>query len=207
VKPAALMLCICLAATARAAPATPASKQQAKLHFERGNQLYSDGQYDQAIDELEAGYALDPRPDFLYALGQAERKRGRCAAAVRWYDAYLDTGPTPQRREAAQLQIDRCKEEQAATPPAATAPAPAPAPIAAPPVAAAPAATTTAPPAVAAPHRTPIYERWWLWTTVVGVVAVGVGVGVGVALALEKPSFDPTLPDLNIGRAALGVRF
>jgi tetratricopeptide (TPR) repeat protein len=33
--------------------------------------------------------------------------------------------------------------------------------------------------------RTPIYRRWWLWTTLVGVaavVAIGVGVGVGVGL-------------------------
>src|SRR5258708_17901038 len=90
---------------------------------------------DNASDELWARYAFDPRPDLCYALGQAERKRGNCKAAVGWYQRYVDSGPSAQRTVATLVQIDRCKQEMAAAaaPPSATAPQPTPPPVQPPP--------------------------------------------------------------------------
>lgn len=191
---------------ARAQP-SPRGRLEANSYFERGNRLYQRGQYPEAVTELKAGYALDPRPEFLYALGQAERKRGDCKAAIAYYQAFVDSGPSPQRTVAVLVQIDRCKQELTAAAPAAppvveplVAP-PAPAPAIAP--APAPAGVASA---QAAPERKPLYRRWWLWTVVGGVVVVGAGVGVAVALASQRSSFNGTLPDLVIGKAAL-VRF
>jgi hypothetical protein len=206
-----------LAGVARAEPAAHARSEAAR-RLTLGNRLYQEGRYAEAIDELKAGLALDPLPDFLYALGQAERKRGDCRAAVGYYQRFLETGPSSQRAVAVLVQIDRCKQEQAATTAPVAPPPPEPppaAPVASPPVAA---PTTTAPsvtPAPTAPSvtlsatatwspqkRTPVYRplwrRWWLWTAIVGVAAAGVGVGLGVGLS--QKSFSSTLPDLVAGK-------
>lgn len=178
-----------------------AQKGDARSHLVHGDQLYRDGQYAEAIDELKAGFAIEPLPDFLYALGQAERKRGDCRAAIAYYQRFLDTKPSSQRAVAALMQIDRCKEEMAAAP-ATTAPAPtaapSPEPVApattAPAPTAAPVVSATAEKQPAASERR-AYKKWWVWT-IVGVAAAGVGVGLGVGLT--QKSFSPTLPDLVI---------
>jgi len=212
-------------AVARGEPSSRAAAE-ARRHLERGNALYQHGRYDDAIRELLAGYGVDPRPDFLYALGQAERKRGDCKAAIGYYQRYVDSGQSPQRTVAVLVQIDRCKQELAAAPvtppskpPAATS-EPATPPSDAPPETTPPAsATAAAPPEAAAPaplaaapvepaaHASrdarPVYKRWWLWT-IVGVAAAGAAVGLGVGLTQQR-SFNSTLPDLVAGNAA--VRF
>jgi hypothetical protein len=222
----AIVIAVIVVAFAIAAHAQSASRvAEAKRHLDAGNKLYLDGRYDDAVRELRAGYAIDARPDFLYALGQAERKRGDCKAAVRYYQAFVDTGQSPQRTVAVLVQIDRCKQELAAAPatpqPSQSPPPPvaveAPSqspplqsplpPVAAPPVAESPPASPP-PVADAAPSTHPssstkIYKRWWLWT-IVGVAAAGAAVGLGVGLT-QQHSFDSTLPDLVVTKAT--VRF
>ena len=207
------------------AAATARPSKSATDHRVRGSRLSTEGRYDEAIAELKAGYALDPRPDFLYALGQAERKRGDCKAAIAWYDRYVATGPSSQRTVATLMQVDRCKQELAAAtsstttrppptaaepiePPAATEPsqASAPPPSSETAPSAATAAARAAPATETPAGRTPVYKRWWLWTAVAVVVAGGVGAGVAIALT-QQPSFHSTLPDLTWTRATVGVRF
>jgi hypothetical protein len=216
---------VALAARGQAQPATPKERAQAKVHFDRGNQLYQQGRFADAIDELKSGYALDPRPDILYALGQAERKRGDCKAAIRYYEQFVDSGVSAQRAQAVKLQIDRCQKELAtsapASPPVETSPPP-PAPVTPEPPARPtpppkpvqsaqpappenPTAATTS--AARAPEKppTPAHRRWWVWTLVGGAVAVGVGVGLGVGLTQRGSSFSPTLPDLVAPATAAAV--
>ena len=104
----AIALALVVVAFAVAARAQSGNRAaEAKRRLDAGNKLYLEGRYDDAVRELRAGYALDARPDFLYALGQAERKRGDCKAAVRYYQAFVDTGQSPQRTVAVLVQIDR----------------------------------------------------------------------------------------------------
>jgi len=116
---------VAASAVARGEPSSRAAAE-ARRHLERGNALYQHGRYDDAIRELLAGYGVDPRPDFLYALGQAERKRGDCKAAIGYYQRYVDSGQSPQRTVAVLVQIDRCKQELAAASPPPSTPAPPP---------------------------------------------------------------------------------
>jgi tetratricopeptide (TPR) repeat protein len=104
-----------LVGTARAdepAAPPPPMAPEAKAHFDRGIQLYQEGRFDEAVAELEAGRAIDPRPEFLYSLGQSERKRGDCKRAIEYLQAYLAAVPSLKSSGAVHILIDRCVEEQ-----------------------------------------------------------------------------------------------
>jgi hypothetical protein len=77
-------------------------------HLRRGIEFYAEKQYELAIVEFRAGYALDPRPDFLFALAQAERLSGDCPSAVVYYRRYLTTNPGTNQAEAARVNMRRC---------------------------------------------------------------------------------------------------
>ncbi len=128
-----------------------------------------------AIAELERGYAIDPKPVFLYARAQAERLSGDCEHAIDHYQAFLDQSPAPEREAAARANLARCKDELAAkAPPPAPTPTPAvtPAPTPAP----APAPVRTAPPKLPPREEAPWYtDALGDVMTGAGVVALGVG--------------------------------
>jgi tetratricopeptide (TPR) repeat protein len=96
-----------------AAPPPPMAPE-AKAHFDRGIELYQQGRFDEAVAELEAGRAIDPRPEFLYSLGQSERKRGDCKRAIEHFQAYLAAVPSLKSSGAVHILIDRCVEDQLA---------------------------------------------------------------------------------------------
>ena len=98
-------LCL-LTGPARAEPDDRA--RRADEHWARGQALYAEGRYEPALIEFRLGRALDPRPEFLYAMGQAERQLGRCSEAIAHFRAYLAEVTSPTQREAADLQIARC---------------------------------------------------------------------------------------------------
>jgi hypothetical protein len=61
----------------------------------------------------------------LYALGQAQRMKGDCRAAVASYRAYLRTSPPERAAAPARQNLERCERELAAPPPPTTPPPPA----------------------------------------------------------------------------------
>lgn len=84
-----------------AAHAAPAIKSEAKAKLTKGGELYKQGRYDDAVSEFLTGYSIDPAPVFLYALGQAERKKGDCAKANEYYKSFLQTSPGAAQAQAA----------------------------------------------------------------------------------------------------------
>ena len=119
------VILVVAAASASAQPAGATLKPAARVHFTRGLKLYERKQYDAAVEELEAGLAVDPQPELLYSLGQAERRRGRCDRAIERYQACLALLQEPAAAAAVRLQIERCRAEQPKPPEASPAPAPA----------------------------------------------------------------------------------
>jgi len=77
-------------------------------HLRRGIEFYAEKQYELAIVEFRAGFALDPRRDFLFALAQAERLSGDCPTAVIYYKRFVQTNPSDHQREAARVNMKRC---------------------------------------------------------------------------------------------------
>lgn len=100
-------------AAAHALPTDP----EAKAHLDRGNAAFGKGDFDTAVEEYKKGYAKQDDPAFLYTWAQAERKRGRCAAAVKLYKRYIATNPPEMSAEAARDGIVSCAEALAADDP------------------------------------------------------------------------------------------
>jgi tetratricopeptide (TPR) repeat protein len=84
---------------------------------------YEAGDFGGAMEAFDAGYAVEPRPAFLFAAAQAARRSGDCRRAIGYYDRFLAGDPSESQAEAAREQRDRCAE--------ILPPEPAPAPVAA----------------------------------------------------------------------------
>jgi hypothetical protein len=100
-------------------------------HYDKGMIFYNIQDWPSAIRELKAAYEGDPRPDYLYALAQAERLSGDCASAILTYRAF-GRQATGAPAAAAEGFIHVCEEKQkeketAALAAAAAAAAPPPA--------------------------------------------------------------------------------
>jgi hypothetical protein len=142
----------CLAALVFAPVAALAgNKDDARAHIAKATRAHKDGRYAEARVELQAAYALDPRPDLLYALGQVDAKLGNCRDAIVHFKRFAATQRDPRVARVVDQAIAAC------TPAPEPAPAPA-APDRAPSVAAAP---PSAPPPIATPaavQRSPWYR-------------------------------------------------
>jgi tetratricopeptide (TPR) repeat protein len=114
----ALAILMALASAPAFAESAPPMKPEARAHLVRGLEHYEKGRFAEAVSEFLAGQAIDPQPEFRYALGQAERKRGRCAEAIVYYQSYLDTRPSAVQAATARQNIERCKATASELPPA-----------------------------------------------------------------------------------------
>lgn len=133
------------------------AKSDAQVHIDEATKLFENGKSAEAIVHLKDAFALDPRPEILYALGQAHAALGQCENAKTFYARYSDASPGDAMlaRDAA----NACKE--------------------APPV-------VTPPVVVEPPKPTPppvVYQRWHSDT--LGLVIAGAGLVVMGAGAFE----------------------
>ncbi|HUH05819.1 MAG TPA: hypothetical protein VML75_27710 [Kofleriaceae bacterium] len=177
-------------------------------HLQRGIEFYAEKQYELAIVEFRAGFALDPRAEFLFALAQAERLSGDCPTAVVYYQRFLETRPEPGQAEAARVNARRCERALESGPggrPHETTERA---------LDGAEAAGAAEPPAVVAPgvardgeHRSGWY-RDPLGGALIGGSAVGLGLGVGFLVAKSSAesaaasagSYDDYVSDLDRAR-------
>jgi hypothetical protein len=139
-----------------------------KLGLER----YESGDFKGAVDAFLVGNGIDPRPAFLFAIAQAERRRGNCKASVVYYQRFLATGPAEEQAAAARQQKHRCEG-------ALIASAPRPEPVPEPPPKPAPAPPPPPPPAALPWWHDPIADA-----ALGGTVLLGVG-GIGLFVAAE----------------------
>jgi tetratricopeptide (TPR) repeat protein len=181
-------------------PAPLEAKRAAQAHLDRGNELFTHDDFQGALTEFEAAFALYPSPKLQLNLGQCERALGHGAAARAHFQRFLDDAGdvSPALRAEAERYLAEERTDEDATPATPTAaqlappaPEPAPSPIAPLPLAPAvpgaavpmPQASLVAPPATAA---RPVYRRWWFWAAA-GVVAAGAALAI---FELTRPA-DP----------------
>jgi tetratricopeptide (TPR) repeat protein len=101
------------------AAAEPTREELAQRHVDAATVAHDAGRLADATTELTTAYALDPRPELLYAIGQVETKAGNCGLAIAYYNRYLAT--KPESPEAGREAIATCKRTQPLSRPIAAA--------------------------------------------------------------------------------------
>jgi hypothetical protein len=163
-----------LLAAARPAQAeAPASHEpEGPMHpaaqalYDRALAAFGAHDYASAIRDTEAGYALDPRREFLFTEAQAKRLSGDCRGAVVLYQRFLTTQPPALQVDATHIALARCAQELATRPPLVV--------------------VTPAPP----PPRPPAPRWWrdpWGWSlSAAGLAGLGLGLGWFVAAEVAR---------------------
>ena len=134
-------------------------RPEAAALYTRGLERFAARDYPAAIADLEAGYKIEPRREFLFSLGQAKRLAGDCKGAVALYQRFLATNPPAVQANATQIALGRCAQHLAEHPEVLVV-------------------EPTPPP----PPPPPPPPKWWHdpWgATLTGAGAVGVAVGIG----------------------------
>lgn len=162
---------------------------RAQRHLDAGLADFQKGAYAAALLEFEAGYALDARPAFLYAMAQAHRMQGDCATAIALYERFLVSQPPPS---AAQVAATRANIERCGGAPQLEAEDPA--------------ATIVIEEAPATAPATPRAERK-RWSpvdlTLVGAGALSLGLGVAFVVASYSDEEDASMAFTYRDHAAL----
>jgi hypothetical protein len=105
---ATLVLALSLAVTAAPARAAGdnASRDAAK-HFQRGVDLYNDGDFRGALVEFRKAYSVWPRANVLYDIGQTEYQLLDYASALKTMERYLaETGPNAAHRSEVESTVE-----------------------------------------------------------------------------------------------------
>ncbi len=130
-----ILVLVAVLVAAGAVHAKPAAKRaDAQRHYDAAIAHYKAGEYDPAVEEFEAGYALRPEPQYLFNLGQASRLGHHSDKALDYYKQYLAALPEAPNRAAVEqriaevqkeLEAARPKPEPVVAPPPERTPAPA----------------------------------------------------------------------------------
>lgn len=137
--------------------------------YDRGLARYAAHDYPGAIADFQAGYAIEPRREFLFAEGQARRLAGDCKGAIALYQRFLATSPPAVQVNATQIALGRCAQLLAERPEVVMVQPPRPPP----------------PP----PAPPPIWwrDRWGLGLTGAGAIGLAVGAGFLAAAYAARP--------------------
>src|SRR5688572_15459659 len=103
-------------AAAPAAPPSPEVLLEAKQRFDRGFELYEEGEYPLALIEFNRAYELVPNYRVLYNIGQVCIQLGQYANARRALEEYLQKGGgtiAPDRRAAVDKDLEMLERRTA----------------------------------------------------------------------------------------------
>jgi tetratricopeptide (TPR) repeat protein len=147
------------------------SREEAKAHFELARVQYRAGKTRLALEEFRKAYKIAPVPALLYNIALCQEQLGQLSEALESYRAFRATRGEEDHAEL-DAHIQELERRRVSPPPTVDAEE----------------ALRTAP-----IHKTPVYKKWWLWTTV-GIVVAG-GVAAGVVLGLRATTAPhPTFP-------------
>jgi hypothetical protein len=188
-----------LAARAQAttpAPASPSdSIASARAHFDQALRDYRAGAYREAVQELEAARALDPKAkELVYNLAVVHEKLGELPEALRELKAYEQMKLTDAEREKAEAYEHRVEGAlHEIAPPSPTGVAPVPAPVAEP-------TSSTTPNLEVPPETSPDeegetksvrhgrFDGVTIFTAGLTLAGVGVGTYFGVRALSDRPT-------------------
>jgi hypothetical protein len=200
-----LLLVLVLSGSARVVAGEPggraaAAVRDARAHLAAADRAFRKARYDEALAQVQAAYAADPRPEFLIVFAQIYRAMGQPQRAVEACELYLAAAPDGSRAQEARALASAARQEAAS---AAAAPVDAP-PVVAPAAVAPKLDPSAAPALVVAPTPDPAVavapahkrrKAIFIGVGIASVTVVGLALGLGLGLGLhhELPhiSFDP----------------
>jgi hypothetical protein len=107
---------LCASSTRAQSPPAAGDVEEARKHYARGVELYNQGADSAALAELERAYQLAPNWKVLYELGVVELAVHDFAAALRYFERYLDEGQDAvkgARRQEVTADIAQLRQEVA----------------------------------------------------------------------------------------------
>ncbi|MCU0663542.1 MAG: tetratricopeptide repeat protein [Myxococcota bacterium] len=87
----------------------------ARQHFLAGQDYYTQGRYEKAIEEFDEAYRLDPKPLLLFNISQAHERLGRVDKAIEYLEQYLKADPNTANAKALKDKIANLKSKVQAT--------------------------------------------------------------------------------------------
>jgi hypothetical protein len=109
------MRLVCTAVFLAAVFAGGAALADAKQHFLAGNDYYTQGRYQKAVEEFQEAYRLDPRPLLLYNIAQTWEKLGELDKAVDAFKRFLEADPGNDDKAMIESKIASLEERLAQT--------------------------------------------------------------------------------------------
>ena len=94
-----------------AGPRVAAAETAPEL-LKQGIEAYKAGKYEDAIKLIGKSYALEAKPESLFALAQAERLAGKCDLAVPHYKKLIETSTELATARAAQNNLALCVKDE-----------------------------------------------------------------------------------------------
>ena len=176
-----LVLVSCLTAAVLPAPriafAETAQEKASRRHYDRAEKQFALGKFEDALEYYQKAYDADPRPGFLFNIGQCHRNIGDYESAVFSYKKYLKLEPDAPNREQVEGLIEDLERKLAEDDTDRF--------------------RLRKKPKVEESEGKPVYKKWWFWT---GIAVVGVAGGVGIYAATSGSS----LPDSELGNIVFG---
>lgn len=104
-----------LPSTALAGPSEAAgpTDPEARRRMTRGLELFEQEEFEAAVREFEAGFAIEDDPVFLYSIGSAELRNDDCPNAVRAFKLFIAADVGDVAKKAARDAIVLCAERMA----------------------------------------------------------------------------------------------
>lgn len=103
------VLLVPLVAVAKPKPKPAKGKKAAKVHVDAAAKFHKDGNFPEALTELQAAYKLDPQPKLLFAIAQVQAKLDNCPDAIDSYEKFLKKTKDKRKRTVVKQAIDACK--------------------------------------------------------------------------------------------------
>ncbi len=103
----AALLTVLLTLSLPAARTLADVRGDARAHFQRGQELYRQGAYRDAISEFRAADQLAPSPLLDYNIGLAFERLGEAKSALSYFTSYLQREPNAPNRAAVEAKIRR----------------------------------------------------------------------------------------------------
>lgn len=85
------------------------NKAEAQKHLEAAAVAYKEKRWQAVLDALNKAYALDPKPELHFSMGQVYIKMGRCPDAIVAYEQFIASKPNAVNVDVAKEAITACK--------------------------------------------------------------------------------------------------